>query len=316
MSNIYFPFAPGIKYSLKNGRYVELQLDQSAWKKIFTNKEVIIACFGGFLESYFATSIAKAIKHISPSTEVYWNGKSDYLHFGELPQFNGTKSILNKELINNYPVPLFYDQEQKVVFMNILFNYIYKYTYRGDFGYHDKKSVFSQIFRNSFLEWDKNYLFDYNYDDVDFRLWLKQCKLSLNENIILLFPDETGLSIHDQSSLEWSVMDVKSFAGMLTRTNYRLVICSSNPQKYYGIRAVFLPPKPSYIFNMVTNAAIVLSKEVDFTIISGIVGNSFAYSLKLKNELSVDKNFKFLNVEPSIEISKEITPIRVFKEIT
>ena len=52
-STKYFPFAPGIPWQVKNGRYIRPEVSGAVLRSVLKDKDIVVSAFGGLLESFF-----------------------------------------------------------------------------------------------------------------------------------------------------------------------------------------------------------------------------------------------------------------------
>src|SRR5690554_1839294 len=132
----YFPFTPGIPWSIKNGRYIIPKINRIAWDKAVDGRDFNVVAYGGLFESFFSLSIIEALHFIHPEKKIYWSGHNQ---FNYLCSSQGIAKInkFDETLIKKYPCPIFLDKE-KFVYFNCLNNYIDVYSYAGVYGYHNQ----------------------------------------------------------------------------------------------------------------------------------------------------------------------------------
>ncbi len=313
----YFPFAKGIPYEMKNGIYIEPRLDFNNWHQAFENKKAIIICHKGFLENLFTTSVLEAVKSINPSQAVEWMVNP---FFKRVWSLNGlgkeSDHVIDEELLTKYPVPLFYNADDTTVYLNICNNYRIVYTFYGQKRYHNHKAATFQLFRNIMIDWNFSYLPKMRNLRLSESLKNEavRSRFSFEKPYILLIPDVTGLSDHDDFCINWKINEIRSFAAMI-RGKYNLVILSPDPRKYYGIHAFVPKFDIESLIYLLSKASVTLSREVDFAIGSMILGNSLTFSLKNYKEFQLERNKKFLTVENKVITSNALTPYFVFQEL-
>ena len=78
MSKKYFPFAPGIPWYVKNGKYIKPKVSGSILQHHLKDKDIVVVAFGGLLESFFSLSILETINFNWPGHNLYWCGYSQY----------------------------------------------------------------------------------------------------------------------------------------------------------------------------------------------------------------------------------------------
>jgi hypothetical protein len=242
--------------------------------------------------------------------------------FSELVGYQGLAKVNNRiplDKLYGYPVPAFFNKNKTAVFVNALNNYIDVFSFRGDFKYVNKKFLFLQIFQNFMIDWSKNYIPKIRYlerDDINIKQQFKARNLNENSPIILLLPDETGLSIHNVKCLNWTIQDVRSFSSMISKTGYNLVILSKIPQKYSSSNCLSLSDSIYNIVYFLNKASIVLSHNVDFLLAELLLGDAVIFSLRTTLQYRIQTNQKYLNGSYNdVFIMNKMTPIDVFKEL-
>lgn len=311
----YFPFAEGLPYFIRNGRSVIPRMDADNWRKAFVGKTAVLSLEGGFIENIFTLSFFEALSQIIPGQKMEWCGDPFYKEACELQGLAKPTERISTEDLRRYPVPLFFNADKTAVFMNCLNNYREVYTYYGEFMYNDQRSLLQQIFRNLMIDWSQRYLPMFRKLEVPDRLhkFAKTSGFNMKAPYVLLMPDDTGLSNHDEKCLNWSLNDIRSFAAMLCNSNYNLVILSPSPQKYYGIRAFVPACNLENILYLMLGAKILLSREIDFVLASLLIGNIKAFSLRTNNEFKIEKNKKFICAEQESFIFDKLAPINVYE---
>ena len=308
---VFFPFAKGIPYKLKNGRYIIPELDLDSWQYAVKDKKIVPICHGGFLEHICATMVVESIAANNPSKKIEWISDKFYEQIWKANGIGKKSDVyLDKGILQQYPAPLFFDADDTIVFSNCLNNYLTVNSIRKSKSYNDSKAATMQIFRNAMVPWRTSYL-------PKMRNLSKPDLVDFDESkpFIVLFPDVTGMSEHDVFGLDWTINDVRSFASMLRNTKYQLVIVSPNTGKYFGLQAKVFSSNINTILYLLSKAEVVLSKEVDFSISSLVLGNVTAFSLKLKGPFDLKKNKKFLQVDNTVFINKSFTPYEVYQEL-
>ena len=323
MSSIkYFPFAPAIPWHIKNGKYIIRKIDGVSWNKALDNKEVVIAGFGGLFESFMSLTILETINNLTPNKKLHWIGDE---RFNYMIRSNSLANILsidiNEQTLKEYTTPLFMDKN-KFVFFNYLNNYISVFTYHNKFGYHDQRAAIKQIFENSLVDWNLNYVPKMRHQITisEFENWAKRDKFFLNKPFVLIVPSHTGWSNHKNNCLEWTSQQVKSLAAMLHQSGIELVVCTQNESQYYGMKLHLLPMRLDYILHVLPFAKAIMANDIDILLMSLLMSKAKIIALKQDGEFSLTKNKKFVFKDdngPPIFIAKPgmLTPFSVFSEI-
>lgn len=313
----YFPFAPGIPWKIRSGKYVVPGLNSAAWNKAVGCRDVVVLSYGGLFESFVSLSLFEIMNYSSTSTKLMWSGTRRY---EPLVKMNGLATvcpvILPEETTQNYPVPVFLDKSNNVYF-NCLNNYIRVNAYYGEFGYKDHRPVIQQLTENFMIPWETRFLPQFRNlkllkDEID--KWTRLSKFQFNRPYVCVFPD-CGLSQHKQSMLGWSDNEIKALAAMLRQVGISTLVFTDNPGKYYASSAYVLPAKVEYILLMLKSAKAVLAEEIDLLLIAEMVSSARIIAKPAKNELNLYKNQRFLGTSNVIDTIKGLTPVKAFNAI-
>lgn len=313
----YFPFCPGIGWNVTSNKTIIPELDGDGWNKAVVERDSVITAFGGLFEAFMSLTYLEALNKLYPGKKLIYNLNEQ---FKTLVNFNGLadqKEYISKQLIDKYPIPLFFDKENNTYF-NSLYNYINEYSYDGSFLYRSYAPLAKQIFGNFCLNWDINYSPQLRnlIDPKEISQWRDTRKFNIDKPYVLIFPDKTDLSIHTYSMLDWTIPQIKSFVSMVCGLGYNSVIVTKNVGKYTGMNALVIPPKIDQIFCLIEKCSVILSDEIDFLLISLLWSkNSFIIGRQNKKEYSLKSNQKFLRTDKKIFEAKVLTPIDVFKAI-
>lgn len=291
-----FPFAPGILWNIKNGKYILPYLELNKINSFIKDNPIKIVCYGGLIESFFSLSILEAYNFYYKN-DLYWIGNPD---FKDLISWQGLAKFDNsfpKEKIYQFPTPLFKDLSGNI-YCNSLLNYRNIKTYYGIKIKHNASACFNQIFNNSlFQEWDNKYI-------PCFRAKNKINKIG---NLVVIFPDASNFCNQEINCLKLSKQELKSLNNILTQYGYKCIFLTDNID-YNGMHAEKL--NLDNIFTYLQQASFVLSNQVDFLLLSLLISKAkVIYNFPLKNrkvrEFILDKNFFFLNKKYSSQ--KQIT---------
>src|SRR5690554_6700310 len=88
-----FPWAPGLSWKIKNGKYVVPELPFELFSKSLKNKDVVVCSFGGLVESFYSLSILELLNNNLIGNKLYWAGNSEYQN---LLKLNGLAKYFNK----------------------------------------------------------------------------------------------------------------------------------------------------------------------------------------------------------------------------
>ncbi len=308
----FFPFSPGIPWKVKYGKYIIPEINSESWDLALHGRNAVVLADGGLVETFISLTFLEALNNISPGTKLYWAGNDS---LNSLVSVSGLASMFPKSLpgnlIERFPVPIFLDRKDNTYF-NCLLNYIRVKPYYGGKSYHDRKAIIKQIFRNSLVDWDSRFIPQQRRADMvstELNRWAKSSKFYFNKPYVCLFP-ETKHSIHKQSTLGWSNIQIKSFAAMLRQAGVSLVLFTNS--KTFSDSCFVLPPRPDYEWFMMPAAKAVLSETIDYLIVAGMISKAKLIGLPTKNELSISKNNKYIGAENVIYTLKGITPMDAF----
>lgn len=313
----YFPFSPGIPWKIRCGKYIVPELSASLWNNIYKEKNITVAAFGGLMESFFSLSILEVINQILPGSKLFWSGNKSFSNLVQLQGLATQDTQLSQNILNQYPVPLFLDNNKNIYF-NCLNNYLQVKTYYGTKGYYDNRSAPRQIFENGMVPWQKEFIPKFRKLSIsnDLNTWLKTNKIHPNQPYVIIIPDNTGLSQHSISALNWNVSQVKAFGAMLAYKGIIPIIFTALPHKYYDPALKVLPIKLDFLLALLPKAKAVLSKNIDFLFIATALSPAKIFCNPTKGAFDLTKYHKFLRENKLIYISKEIPPADVFSLIT
>jgi hypothetical protein len=306
----YFPFAPGIPYKI-NGLYLAYSLNQDNWNKAMANQTIVVLADGGLFESFFSLALLELCNKLLPGKTLYWSGNSKT---SQMVYFNGlakSQYFISKEKALKYTVPLFFDAENRT-YINCLLNYLNVCNYKGNFCHVDQNPVCFQMFRNSLISWDRDYIPKLrNFKEGEnLKKWIKNSKFNELVPYVLLIPEDTGLSEHEDVCLDWTMQDIKSFISMIKPLN--VVIMTNNVLKYRGLTPYILETNIENIIYLTKNTKHILAREPDYLLLSLMLSNSAIYYNKKKNYLNIEENKEYLGAENEVYSFKEVRPMDVY----
>lgn len=309
----YFPFSPGIGWQIKHGKYLVPGINLDVWKKIIVGKDLFVIAYGGLLESYFALSYLEMLNYISPINKIYWCGESK---FEDLVNLNGLAKIESsfpKDLLNEYPVPIFLDRDNALYF-HCLNNYQVVKPYYGGKGYIDNSPITKQLWRNSNLSWDTQYLPKFRklkFPNTSFINWSKTVNFNIKTPYICLFQN-LNYSQHKISTLNWQDPQIKFLADMLKYQGIATVLFTLSANKFYG-SSIYCPAVTlENIIALLSSTKGVLAEEVDFLFLAMMMGIEKIIMKPIKKKLNLKSNNKFLNLhKDNIFVINELTPLTV-----
>lgn len=317
-SNVkFFPFSPGIPWKIKSGKYVIPEMSSPLWQSVTKDKDITVVCNGGLLESFFSCTILETLNYVSPKSTLYWAGDSKFLSIIEvngLAKKHNSSELLTQNVVSGFPVPLFLDKQNNVYF-NCLNNYIKVFTYYNKLGYLDKRPSFLQIFQNSLMPWNMQFIPKLrNIPSVEFDNWMKLSRLQ-NKSFVLLVPEITGCSQHSEICLDLEPVKIKALAAMLFQKNIATIVMTNSYSKYLDPQLQVAPFNLKLFLYLAQKAKAVLSGEADFLLISNAISRAKIISFPLKDHLSLDKNNRMLERDNTIYSSKELSPLIIFNKV-
>lgn len=312
----FFPFAPGIPWKIKAGKYVVPEISAPLWQSLTKDKELTVICNGGLLESFFSCTILEAINYISPKSSLSWAGDVRHL---PLIKINGLAKIhdnyksLSQNVAEQFPTPIFLDKQNNVYF-NCLNNYIKVFSYYGKFGYQDKRASCAQIFQNSLLSWDEQFIprlrnYSSNIDN------LIKLPLLQNKSFVLILPDIIGYSNHQDICLDLEPIKIKSLAAMLFQKNIATIVMTNSPAKYFDSQIQTIAFDLELFLYLAQKSKSILSREPDFLLITNAISKAKIISKPLQNHLDLKKNNKILNRGNITYTNRDLSPLEIFNKI-
>jgi hypothetical protein len=310
----YFPWAPAIPFKIKAGRYLLPELSQDAWQKAFSNNDIVATCFGGLFESYYSGACHEALNKLLPGKTLYWSGNEKFnliIPYGALAQ---SKSFIEEVQVKKYPTPIFFDKDGHT-YINCLLNYIDKYTFKGDYIGIDKNPVSFQLFRNIMVEWSRDYLPQLrNFEEPeDIKKFIKTNKFNMLKPFILLIPERTGVSMHEERGIDWGMQEVRSFISMI-RPMINVVIATDYPHKYNKL-GYFIKPSIENILYLIQKSSYILSNEIDYLLISLMLGNNILICNSKPGNLNINANKEYLKSENKIYCYEKVEPFAAYEVI-
>lgn len=319
----YFPFCPGIPWNCENGKYVMPEMDTDTWLSAIQDRDVVVVAHGGLLESFYSLSICEAINIIKPGKRVFWSGNEQ---FHDLISMQGLANIfefeLKKEKVEKYPVPLFFDRDNRVYF-NCLNNYIIRKSCLKNSRKYSQKSnkniILKQICDNLLVEWDIRYLPKFrSANDTDVIKWKKQENLHLNQSYIAFFPE----GVSDISCLGWSMQKIKEFLVLMKQLDISVILFSNNHDKYYSSDGLFYKAPLNNInllINLLLDSRVVISESVDYILLAFALAPKATIMSRqpVQKQYDLYRNAEFIQAENIISIGESggISPMEIFREL-
>lgn len=306
----YFPWAAGLPWKVKRGKYVLPEIPVTLLHSILTEKQLVVCAFGGFLESFYSLSVLEALNVEFPSHKLYWSGNDSY---HTLLGANGLAlpfAEIDQKDINRFPTPIFLDKNNRAYF-NCLINYLVKKTYYLTGGYPDGRAAIQQIIEKSTFSHNSNIKPKIRYNDEmgDHTSLFKAHSVDLSKPFILFIPDHTSCSIHNDSFLNWNKSQNKSFITLATQAGYQVVVLTESPSQYWGINAKIIPFSIELFLTLVPQAKFLISRDVDFPLVSCSISDAAIIANKTVGCFKIDKNSHIIGKDSVIYSDEEFLPL-------
>lgn len=280
---------------------------------VINNKDTYMVVFGGLLESFFSLILLEVTNKICPQNDLYWIGKST---FSDLVKLNALAKIsninFNKELLINYPTPLFVDKKDHVYY-NFITNYI-----KNPFTL--KKIPFpiiQQLLNNCIIDKPLEYLPELRLTDFldSYHTACLLAKINENKPFLLIF-DDMKLSMHNKKTLNWSVQQVFSFASMLNSIGVDCVMLTDKVTRYHNSAVKALPFRFDYAWHLLTKARYLMSYCIDPLLIGILLSSKCRIiSNVLDKEFNILNNFNYLHNGEKILAKERVEPLEAFEFI-
>jgi hypothetical protein len=303
----FFPFSPGIPWKLNNGKYIIPEIDFETWHKVLDGREIIIAAFGGLLESFFSLCAAEALVSFESSHKIHWLGNPEYSFFVRAQGLCKISSVkLTPEMLKQYPVPLFLDNGGNA-YLNILNNYIVRKSYWGKYPDIVKAPVLEQIAGNIMIPW-KNYVPKLRSLGTEFFDELRSTgRIRQTTKIISIVLNNTNKDI-----LRWNLQNIKEFSQLASHKGWKVVVFTNKVSAFYGTNILAVEYNIRNILQTIKKSWVVLSNDINWLLISLVVSDAKLISKHLDNQYSLFKNAEFLGVNTDIFTDRSISPMDVF----
>jgi hypothetical protein len=307
-STVYFPFSPGIPWTVKNNKYVIPKVDFDVWKEFVDKREIVVVAYGGFFESFFSLSFIEMVKDLLPGKKVSWLGNLEY-EFLLKAQNLVRRSLLplTKEKLAKYPVPLFADAGNNAYY-NCLHNYIYSKSFFLKHRKENRDPLLKQIFNNALVPFDPKYtpkLRNLNYLSSEYNDWKRAARFSDKGKFILIIPGE------EPGSLGWRDRDIRELAGLISRFGLSVVVCLERSGVFYGPKLFQAPVTLPIKTNLLKKAWMILSDSFDDLLVGMMVSNATIGASNQGDELY--RNAEFIGAENVIFTDNgQISPMDVY----
>ncbi|NJO18394.1 MAG: hypothetical protein HC877_22470 [Thioploca sp.] len=297
----YFPFSPGIPWKVRRNKYVLPEIDLEFWQPLVSDKEIVITCFGKTLENFFALAFAEMLLKIGHKN-VTWKGMG-----WELYRMQGlieeSESKIESGHLDDYPVPLFFDKENRV-YMNVMYNYI---NYKSLYGYYpleNNNPLLKQLGDNMLVPWDFSYLPKIR----------KTKEYNINKKFILIFPDHED-TMHEVEFFDWSLQNIREFVALVKPLGYDVLIYTKHEFKYHGID-IKLINDLYIVFYLLNRVSFVLSSTIDWLLIAIMMGGAKIAGHHFDGKYDLHKNIEYLGLNNVIFTSEAwISPFEIYTHL-
>ncbi len=314
LSTKYFPFCPRIPWKVKNGIYVLPELTGTSWKKANEGRYPLIICYGGLIESFLSLSFLELYHFISPSIKMKWSGSERFYPLLKLNKLATPGSIIDEVILKRFPLPLFMDRE-KTLYCNALYNYLKKSPYYGGFEKTRKEPIFQQLLENTTQPWQSDFLpqiRNFTEAKVLLETYAKNKQFSLKLPYICIFPDRE-FSMHKQSALKWTDMEIKSLAASAKTLGINTLVVTNRPGRYYNSHVICVPSSLETSLYLITKSKLVLSEEVDWLLIAGMISDATIVHRELNGRFDISRNLEYIRKPADIFSSRNPRPSDVYQ---
>lgn len=304
----FFPFSAGIPWKIERGKYIIPEIDSVTWCKVTEGRDIIITAFGGILESFFSLSIAEAISSFDPSHKLYWLGEPNCEILANAQGLCKVSDIkLTKDILGNYPVPLFFDKNNNV-YINALNNFLVRKSYLGKYPEQVDTPVVQQIFQNSMIPWN-----DYTpkmrkigsefYDEL-----IRINRIHHKSKIITIIQNTVSDDV-----LQWNNHNIKEFAQLARLKGFKIVLFTKNRLLFHGTKMIVHEYNLRNIIQVIQKSWMVLSTDVNWLLISLSLSNAKIISKHIDGAYNLFKNAEFLKSHNDIFTDQGwVSPIDAF----
>ena len=313
MKKLIFPLAPGLIYEQKS----YINPDINSLFSFIENKDFLLCCYGGVVETFFSLIYLEYLSLKFKDKKYYWIGNSI---FSSMIRSNGLARVLNaqinKEHITKANIPFLSSEDEKYCIINPLYTYLKKQK-KGR-KIKDIRNFLAQL-NNAFIKNVKEYfpLFRDKRIPESYSKWKVANKVIDENNIIMIFPDRTGWSMHSENFLEWTPSDLRSFTSMMYGKGYKIYIVTNKQSLYYGLsNAKILPLDFDLVFYLLQKSKYIISNEVDWIYIGALVSKAPIYCRYInKGAFGIYKTMSYIGIDPYKRVETIITPIDVFNNL-
>jgi len=311
----YFPWAPGIPWKVNAHKYIVPELPPDLIYNLLSQKETIIYCHSGFLDSFYSFCLSEWIKTILPKKKIYWSGNQEFSDLTRITGLTFKSTIsLDKDLLEKFPTPIFLDKNKRVYY-NIV-NNIYKTKSIDSKNSYVKKTSVIRLLRKNFCVDLKNEYFPKIRNlalSSKLNALVKSNKFNWKQTAII-FPFISKHSNSNFRCLNWSIQEYKALISILKSKNIKsIIINETGHNPFFGETflnwnlddVVFLLQKCNYVF----------SESPDYPLVGFSIGNFKTMTNKTNTCFALLKNSKILDKQENVFSFKKVTPIDVLEVI-
>lgn len=323
MTKIKLPYTQDIIWNLDHKQKIKINSLEPYMDIIKNNNNIHnVICYGGLLENYISLYLLSYLKR--QNKKINFIGHYEFNNFIKKITGSSLNSyLLNKQVIDNYPSPIFFDKDNNIYY-NILYNLYNEINYAGiDIGEHKKcilkvinnNIIYKNIFDNPIDI--SNLLFSKHYLN-----WKNSNKNLLKIPYIIVAPGKTRMSIHSGKYLNWTIDDCIEFSNLMKKLGIFVIIMNTGSfvtkTEYNHISFGV-----SQYLDLVGSAFMVIADEIDLILIKVIKDYNGYYafnSFELKNKFySIPNNLHFMQqkfdinfIKSNLLIKKILTPNDIY----
>jgi hypothetical protein len=309
----FFPFSPGIPWNIRNGKYIVPEIDREVWDLVLKDKDIVVTCFGGVLESFFSLAYLEFLSEIYPDKKLNWLGYKEFEPFVRAQRLGQFSNInLKKKMLEDYPTPIFFDAKSNA-YLNVLNNYKVTKSYWGKYPVENEEPILKQIFVNSLTQWD-NYFPKMRYlteMSADYEIWKKRLSFRDDKKFILVFADHKSKFT---KTLNWSFRHIRELAALTYNLGIKVVAVTDFPHYYQNSKVITIENNYISSLSLIKKAYVVLSSDIDWNFISMMQSDVKIISQNVDGVCDLYENADFLGVDNVISTDNRwVSPMEVFE---
>ena len=302
-----FPFSPGIPWKILNNHFVVPEINAKIWQRVLNDKDFVISCYGGLLESFFSLLYSEILLKIEPYRNVYWMGNEDQY---KIVNYQGLTKIfeynLGIETLKDYPVPIFMDAENNAYY-NVLNNYLITKSFKSNKVIDTDGCISKQLLSNLMIPWDDYSIKLRKFDDYKYKSWKKESGIENNKFIVIL---PKSNSYHSVDCLGWDDRMISELASMVRHLGYKVISCNDSYSR--STLVVNASSKIDVVLGLIMDGAVLLSKSIDYLLISMLISDISILSRELDGIYNINENMDFLGCNNMFYSDIDLHPRDVF----